>query len=345
LSEAYQIIFDHGYQEPPEAPDMEYGAIHGMIGAYGDPYTHFTEPVQAELRDDTLSGSYGGIGATMSRDENGFVVLHPFPESPAKQAGIQDGDRLLQVDDLRITPDLPMDDIIAAVRGPEGKTVTLQVARPPEDTPFTFEVERENIPLPSVTWNLDTTEPRLGIIRVNVIAASTPTEIQEAVTDLQNRGATAFALDLRGNGGGLLSEGVDIARLFLTEGIIIEQHFKGEDVKTHRVEKPGDLNQVPLTIFVDGNTASAAEIIAGSLHNHQRALVIGTPTFGKNTIQLLFDLKDKSSLSVTSAIWWVPDLEPPIGEGGLLPDILISDENAGNTDAYLETARQHFFDP
>ena len=343
LSEAYQIIQDHGYHDLPDTPTMEYGAIHGMVGAYGDPHTRFTEPVQTELRDDKLTGSYGGIGAEMSRDEEGFIVLHPFPDSPASQAGVLDGDRLLQVDDLVITPELPMDDIVAAVRGPEGKNVKLRVSRPPDNAEFEFKVKRANIPLPSVTWNIDAVEPRLGIIRVNVIAASTPTEIQDAVSDLQNRGATSFALDLRSNGGGLLTEGVEIARLFLTEGIVIEQHYKGEEIKAFQVEKPGSLNQIPLVVFVDGSTASAAEIIAGALHNHQRAPVIGTPTFGKNTIQLVFDLEDESSLSVTSAIWWVPGLEPAIGEGGLIPDLPITTNGVEGTDPYLETARQYFF--
>jgi len=342
LSEAYQIILEHGYAEIPQIPKMEYGAIYGMVEAYGEPHTYFMEPAQAELRNDTLSGSYGGIGAEMSRDAKGYIVLHPFADSPASQAGIKDGDRLLQVDGKDILPETTTDEVVAAVRGPEGKKVTLLITRPPDYTEMEFRVKRANIPLPSVTWNLDTIEHQLGIVRVNVIASSTPAEIQTAVEDLKERGATHFVLDLRGNGGGLLVEGVEIARLFLEDGKVIEQHYKGEDVKTYRVEIPGALSKIPLVVLVDGNTASAAEIISGAIKVHQRAPIIGTPTFGKDSIQLIFELQDDSSLSVTSAKWWVPGLEPPIGEGGLQPDIAVSIENASEADPFLEAARTYF---
>jgi len=314
-----------------------------MVNAYGDPYTRFVEPVQAELNNDTLAGSYGGIGAQMERDADGFVVLHPFPESPASEAGIQDGDRLIKIDDVEITPETPMDDVVAAVRGPKNKKVTLVIVRPPDNTKIEFSVKRAEIPLPSVTYHLNADENRLGIVRVNVIAASTPDEIQEAVSNLQSRGATHFTLDLRGNGGGLLNEGVDIARLFLTEGSVIQQQYKGEDIKTYKVEKPGPLKDIPLTVLVDGNTASAAEIISGALQNHERAPLIGTPTFGKDSVQLVFELQDKSSLHVTSAKWWVPGLEPPIGEGGLQPNITVSTENSESADPFIDAAIQYFF--
>ena len=176
-----------------------------------------------------------------------------------------------------------------------------------------------------------------------MIAASTPDEIQAAVEELSARGASHFLLDLRGNGGGLLKEGVQIARLFLEDGIIIQQQYKGQDIETYEVKKPGLLKDIPLAVLVDGNTASAAEIISGALQNHKRAPLIGTPTFGKDTVQLVFELQDKSSLHVTSAKWWVPGLEPPVGEGGLLPDIAISTENVGEIDLYMDAAIQYFF--
>ncbi len=322
---------------------MEYGAIHGMVGAYGDPHTRFVEPVQAEFNNDRLTGSYGGIGAQLSRDADGFIVLHPYPESPASEAGIEDGDRLIQVDDLEITPNIPMDEVIAEIRGPEGKKVDLVITRPPDFSEMKFSVKRAEILLPSVAYHLDATEPLLGVVQVNVIASSTPAEIKEAVADLQSRGATHFALDLRSNGGGLLIEGVDIARLFLTEGIVIQQQYKGEDVKTYEVEELGPLKDIPLIILVDQYTASAAEIISGAMQNHDRAPLIGTPTFGKDSVQLVFELQDNSSLSVTSAKWWIPGLEPPLGEGGLQPDITVSTENAGDNDPFIEAAIRYFF--
>jgi carboxyl-terminal processing protease len=344
LSEAYQIIQEHGYQDIPEDPAMEYGAIHGMVNAYQDRHTHFLEPVQAELNNDTLSGSYGGIGAQLSRDSQGFIVLHPYPDSPAAQAGLMDGDRLIKVDGIEITPENPVDEVVALVRGPVGKNTLLTITRPPDDVEMQFSVNRADIPLPSVTFHVDVKEPRMGVVRVNVIASSTPDEIQKAVADLQSRGVTHFAFDLRGNGGGLLEEGVDIARMFLKDGIVIQQQYKGKDVDTFEVKKPGSLSDIPMVIFVDSNTASAAEIISGALQQHNRATLIGISTFGKDSIQLVFELQDKSSLHVTSAKWWVPGLQPPVGEGGLQPDIPISTETTQEFDPYLDAAIQYFYD-
>ena len=141
----------------------------------------------------------------------------------------------------------------------------------------------------------------------------------------------------------MLNEGVEIARLFLKEGVVIQHQYKDRDVETYEVKKPGPLADIPLVILVDGYTASAAEIISGALQVQDRAPLIGTHTFGKDSIQLVFELQDKSSLHVTSAKWWVPGLEPPIGDGGLLPNIAVSTENPGESDPFMDAAIQYFF--
>lgn len=329
LAQAYRILADHGLQELPPAPVMEYGMIRGMLEAYHDPYTLFVEPPQHELEGNTLQGSFGGIGVRLGRDPEGNWVLYPFPESPAARAGIQDGDRLLAVDGQAITPESAADRLEAAIRGPAGQPVRITVARAPDFTPLELEIRREEFPLPSVSGHLDVGEPRLGVVEVNLIAASTPDELRKAFNDLQARGAQGFALDLRDNGGGLLTAGVDAARLFLKEGIVIQQQYRGQSLETYRVEKPGPLAGVPLVIFVNQHTASAAEIIAGALQAQGRASLIGTRTFGKDTIQLIFDLKDGSSLHVTAAHWWVPGLEAPLAGQGLQPDIPVEAGDPG----------------
>lgn len=343
LSEAYQIILKHGYQEVNEAQEIEYGAIRGLIDAYDDKFTYFLEPVQTELNNDTLTGSYGGIGAEMDRDSQGYIIVHPFKESPAVDAGILDGDRIIAIDGIEITPETSIEKIVSLIRGPEGKAIKIAITRPPNYEKHEFSVKRANIPLPSVTSYLHSNQPKMGVIRINVIASSTPNEIRQALEDLQAHGASHFALDLRGNGGGLLMEGVDIARLFLEDGIIIQQQYKGKGIDTFKVKKEGPFSEIPLVILIDGNTASAAEIIAGALQNQTRAPLIGIQSFGKDSIQLVFELQDKSSLHITSAKWWVPELEPPIGESGLLPDIPITTENNENTDVYLDAAIGYFF--
>jgi carboxyl-terminal processing protease len=253
-----------------------------------------------------------------------------------------DGDRLVAVEDVAMPPDTPFEDIQAAVRGPEGEPVAITIQRPPGFEEYTFSILRENFPLPSVTWHIAPEDGRLGVIEINLIAASTVEETRRAIEDLQTQGATHFALDLRNNFGGLLDAGIDIARLFLKEGIVLQQQYRGRNVETFEVDTPGEFSQLPLVVLVNENTASAAEIIAGALQAQGRAQLIGTPTFGKDSIQLVFELQDGSSLHITSARWWFPDLEFPADTKGLQPDLTITGEIPG-PDAAITLALAAFF--
>jgi carboxyl-terminal processing protease len=346
LNAAFDILENNGLKSVPAHPVLEYGMIRGMLQAYDDPYTIFVEPAQHELESNALQGSFGGIGVSLGRDSQGYYVLFPFADGPAAKAGIQDGDRLLAVDNLAVDPQTSLDQVQSAIRGPSGQSVHLTIARPPDYSPLQVSIRRAQIPEPSVTWHIEPLDEHLGVIAVNIIAASTGNEIQRAVQDLQTRHAAYFVLDLRNNPGGLLSAGVDVARLFLKDGLIMQQQYKGKAVETFRADTPGPLDAIPLVVLVNHNSASAAEIIAGAFKVNQRARIIGTPTFGKDTIQLVFDLQDGSSLHVTSAHWWIPGLDPPLGGNGLQPDIPVSPENENATpDPYIQAAIQAFSSP
>jgi carboxyl-terminal processing protease len=336
LKQAYNILENHALEELPEDPAIEYGMIRGMLQAYSDPNTIFVEPVEHELSSDNLEGSFGGIGVRISRDDQANFIIFPFPDSPSEKAGLMEGDQIISVDDLDITPDLDMSTLQASIRGPVGKSVRISIIRPPDEQIYTVHIVRTSISIPSVTWHPLLEEPRVGLIEINIIAASTPDEIQKAVRELQDRGVTHFILDLRDNRGGLLNSGVEITRLFLKEGKILQEQYRGKPIKTYHVTKSGPLAEIPLAVFVNANTASAAEIIAGAIKAQNRATVIGTHTFGKDTIQLVFDLNDGSSLHVTAAKWWIPDLDP-LSKGGLEPNILVTG-NQSQTEEYIDTA-------
>lgn len=326
LNEAFHIVENNALNDLPDGPGLEYGMIRGMLQAYGDPYSVFLEPVATELESNTLQGSFGGIGVNIGTDADGNYILYPFPDSPAMKAGILEGDRLVSVDSLQVTAVTPSDEIQAAIRGATGTDVDITIARPPVMEQHTFAVERAEIALPSVTWHLDPGEARVGVVEVNIIAGSTPEEIETAFTDLQSRGATHFILDLRNNGGGLLDAGVNVARLFLKDGDVMQQQYRGRDVDTYQVEKPGPLADFPLVVLINQNTASAAEIIAGAIQARGRAQLVGFPSYGKDTIQLVFALQDKSSIHITAARWWIPGLDFPKDGHGLTPDLELSPE-------------------
>jgi len=344
FEEAYGLIRDHGWKALPAAPQVEYGLIRGLLQAYNDQYTVFLEPPQNELETNRLAGRYGGIGAQIEQDQQGAWRVYPFPDSPAAQAGLQEGDRLLRVDQLEITSQVPSDTLLAALRGPVGSQVAMTVSRPPEETPIRVNVARGEIPLPSVTWRVATEEPRLGIIKVNWMAATTAEEIEHAVSVLRQRGATHFALDLRDNPGGLLDSGVNIARLFLKDGPVMQEQYRGQDVRTYSVEKPGPLTDIPLLVMINHGSASAAEIAAGALQARQRALLVGQPSYGKDTVQLVFDLQDGSSLHVTSAHWWIPGQEDKLARVGLQPDIPVeAPQTPDGPDVMLRAVIDYWF--
>ncbi len=342
LQQAYMLLKDHALNDLPSATAIEHGMIRGMLQAYNDPYTILVEPAAAELQTNQLEGKFGGIGVHLEIDAESHLILYPLPDSAAAKAGILEGDRLIGVDDLNITPQTKLAEVQAAVRGEIGTPVKITIARAPNYAPQTFIVKRAEVELPSVTWNLAADDARVGVIQINIIAATTPDEITTAIKDLKSKGATHFVLVLRNNGGGLLNAGVDTARLFLKEGIVIQQQFRDKPVENFRVTQRGQFLEEPLAVLINQNTASASEIIAGALQGHGRAKLIGSPSFGKNTIQQVYDLADKSSLHITSARWWVPDLKLAEGNNSLLPDISVN-EDPQNPNVVLQAAINSFF--
>lgn len=318
--------------------------VRGMLEAYDEPYTTFLEPPQKELETYQLSGSYGGIGADVEQDADGNWILYPFMGGPAANVGVQDGDRVLKVDDAEISANSSKDDVLAALRGPVGSKVKLVVGRSPEWLPIPYTLTFAEFSLPSVAMRIADVEPRLGLIIVNLVTSDTADEVENAVKSLSERGATHFALDLRDNPGGLMDAGVNLARLFLSSGVVMEQQFRNKEIKNFSVESTGPLANIPLVVFINRNSASAAEIAAGALQAQKRAVLIGEPSYGKNTIQLVYELQDGSSLHVTSANWSIPGLEYKLEDAGLQPDIRVDMEgdNFGE-DTFVKAAILEFF--
>ncbi|MCB9135965.1 MAG: PDZ domain-containing protein [Anaerolineales bacterium] len=336
LQQAVDIFQANALQPLPEQKVLEYGMIRGMLEAYGDPYTIFLEPPQHELQTDQLEGTFGGIGVHLERGDKG-VLLYPFPEGPAAEAGVLNGDVLISVDGLEILQETTNDGVEAALRGPVGEAVHLAIFRE-QAGELLFDIKRQEAALPSVVYHLAEEAPLVGILKVKIIASTTVEELLKGVESLKNEGAVYFILDLRENGGGLLNAGIEVARLFLKEGVVIEEQYQGKDVDQFRVTEAGKLADIPLVVFVNYYTASAAEIVAGALQANGRAVLMGEPTYGKNTIQQVFELQDGSSLHVTSAHWWFPELEFPVDGRGLRPDLA-----GGQTEGeWIELATQVF---
>ncbi len=323
--EAWSLIDEHFLGAMPDEQAVTYGAIRGSLSALGDPYTVFIEPVAREAERERLQGSFGGIGAYITRnDETGEVLLEPIPGNPAEAAGIVAGDVLLAVDGTPITGAMTVPEIIDLVKGETGTTVTLTVRHPGAAEPVDIDIVRADILLPSVVYRLVEQDPTVGYIQLSRFSGESGNEVGAAIQALQAEGATRLILDLRQNGGGLRDAAVDVADHFLDEGpvLFLQSQSEGERVFNATAETAAPTE--PLVVLVDGGTASASEIVAGALQDRGRATLIGSSkTFGKGSVQLVFDLTDGSSVHVTSARWFTPN-HNQLDQAGLEPDVLVT---------------------
>ena len=330
LAETEGLLNEHYYTELPPATDMEYSAIRGYLSALNDPFTFFIDPPVTQSESDALAGRYGGIGAEVRRDEAGFIVLSPLPDSPAERVGIREGDRLLDVNNGELQPGEPLDVIRQKLRGEiiEGEEtgVTITVISPEETTSRTYFILFEEIFVPSVSWRVLSEDAQVGYIKLRTFTAGTPEEFNTAVAELRAANITEIILDLRNNTGGLLKESLDISDEFLDGGVmLIEQNRQGDTMR--EAEAGGTLTDLPIYILTNGRTASASEVLIGALRDNGRAIVVGQQTYGKGSVQFIFALADGSSIHLTAAIWRTPN-STPIDGIGLTPDIpMIPDEN------------------
>ncbi len=339
--EAWALVEDNYIGELPTAQAFTYAAIRGAVQSLNDPYTVFIEPVVREQERDSLRGSFGGIGAYLRRPEDGGdIILEPIPGNPAEKAGIQLGDVLLAVDGVPITPEMAVADVAEMIRGEKGTKVTLTVRHPDSVATVDITIERADILIPSVTYRMLEAETPIGYIQLTRFSGESRNEVRGALEDLLAQGAQGVVLDLRGNGGGLLAAAVDVADLFLTNKVVVRQESRREGERIERTTSQTVAPDIPLVVLVDGGTASAAEILAGALRDHERAALIGQRTFGKGSVQLVFDLSDGSSVHVTSARWFTPAGQQ-IDQKGLEPDIAVQaspEDIENNRDGVLNRA-------
>jgi carboxyl-terminal processing protease len=338
--ETWRIVADKFYGDIPAGPVPVYGAIKGALGTLNDPYTLFVEPQPRALEKADLEGKFGGIGALIRRGKAGEIILQPMVNSPAEKAGVKKDDVLVRVDDTAITAEMTTDQVVLLIRGEVGSQVTLILKRAEAAEPLTIVVTREVIETPSVEWRVLDQDHAIGYVHIRLFTERTGEETERAIQDLRAQGMTSLVVDLRDNGGGLLDAAVDVASQFLGSGVVLYEERRGQAERSYTVERGGVALDQPLALLVNGGTASASEIVAGALQDQQRARLIGEKTYGKGSVQLVYDLSDQSSVHVTVARWLTPNRHQ-IDNQGLAPDIEVAvseeDRTAGK-DPQLERA-------
>lgn len=318
----------------PAVKDLPYAAFAGVTDRLGDDYTVLLAPQRAEQFRIDLDASFEGIGSTVNEAEGGGVtIVHPFPGSPAEQAGLVGGDIIVAVDGEDITG-LTLDEAIQLIRGPAGTDVVLTIHHEGEETPFDITVTRDRIDIPVLESE---TTPE-GILHVSLFDFSPRggEELRQVLTKAVDDGVKGVILDLRSNPGGRLDVSIDIASMFIEDGVVVEE--KGNRNFEHKAEGKAILpKDLPLAVLVDGGTASASEIVAGAIQDYGRGALIGETTFGKGSVQSLFDLSDGSLLRVTTAHWFTPKGRLIQGEG-LKPDIEVPFDREAGDDNQLQAA-------
>ncbi len=335
LNEVQGLVQQYYLGEMPTPQQQEYGAVRGLLGSVGDQYSVFLEPPAQELESQSLEGEFGGIGVNIRRNDAGEIVLSPFPDYPAFEAGIQEGDVLLAIDDVELTVEMSPDEISALVRGKIGTQVRIKF-RHGTEAAQEVTLTREKVEIPSVDSRILDQDPSIGLIVISRFSDKTAEETAQALGDLQAKGAIRIVIDLRGNGGGLLDSAIDTAKLFLDSGVIMYQDTRDSDEQVYETTNAGMAANLPIAIITNGGTASAAEILAGALHDRGRGPLIGQHTYGKGSVQLVFELSDHSSVHITNARWFTP-LRLQIDGVGIAPDIAV-DPGTDGSDPELDRA-------
>lgn len=333
-------ILEQEYLEPEsiDAQKMIYGAAAGMVNSLGDAHTLFVEPREAEMIEESMRGSFEGIGATVGLVEGKLVISRVLPDSPALQVGLQQGDVILKVDEVSLEGKTSQE-AVSLIRGPRGTVVRLLIQREGTAEPFVVPVTRDRVELPIVT-----TEMRadgLAYLHLAEFNAVSTQRLREALSDLLAQNPKGLILDLRDNPGGYLQMSVEIASEFLPKDtLILTERERDKDAREFRVESKGSATEIPLVVLVNASSASAAEIVAGALQDNQRAILVGQKTYGKGSVQSTHRLDDGSSLRVTIARWYLPGGANLDGQG-IVPDIevdLTAEDVAAGRDPQLERA-------
>ena len=307
------------------ATEMARAGIEGLLEYLDDPYTSYMSPERYTAFNLSLHGQepdFEGIGASVTEVEGQIIVLGPLPGSPAFHAGLMAGDVVVSVDGTSIE-ELTLEETVALIRGPKGTQVVLGVSRAGISRPVEIPIVRETISVSSVHSHL--LPSGFGYVRLSSFGAETGGDLRTSIADLRGLGAEGLVLDLRNNGGGLVTAAVSVVSEFVEEGEVLRWMDANGDETVEHVTGDGAAYDLWLVVLVNGFSASASEVVSGALQDHGRARVVGTRTFGKGAVNLLRELESGAGLNITIARWLTPNGRTIEGDG-IEPDVRVGRE-------------------
>jgi carboxyl-terminal processing protease len=315
-------IIKKSYVEEVDTKKLIYGAINGMLASL-DPHSSFMSPeTYKEMRIDT-KGAFGGLGIEITIKDGVLTVISPIEDTPAFKAGIKSGDQILRIDG-KFTKDLNINDAVKRMRGQKGSKVVLTIMREGFDMPKEFSLMRDIIQVKSVKARM--LDNGYGYVRIAQFQEKTDEDLSKALKSLQEETKgplSGLVLDLRNDPGGLLDQAVRVADHFVEDGLIVYTEGREKDAKMQFFAKKGGKEpSYPIVVLINGGSASASEIVAGALQDHKRAIVMGTQSFGKGSVQTIIPLSDESGLRLTTARYFTPKGRS-IQAKGITPDIVV----------------------
>ncbi|MGL4313578.1 MAG: S41 family peptidase, partial [Sphingomonas sp.] len=309
------------YVDPVDNKTLIHGAIDGMLAAL-DPHSSYEDGADFDNLRIQTEGNYGGVGLSVTPQDGVLKVIAPQEDTPGWRAGIKSGDYITQIDSKELF-NVPFEDAVGALRGTPGSKVAVTIVRPGRDKPITLTLTREKIVIVPVKWS---TEGAIGIVNINTFSDQTGDYVRKAIAGIKAKlghDPLGYVVDLRDNGGGLLAEAISVSDTFLDHGEIVSQRGRGKTDIQRYFATPGDATGgKPIVVLTNAGTASASEIVAGALQDHHRAVVIGTRSFGKGSVQSLLPLGPHTEVRLTTARYYTPSGRS-VQEGGIDPDVAV----------------------
>jgi carboxyl-terminal processing protease len=330
---------EDNFYKPVKESKLEDASLKGIVESLDDPYSSYLTAKEARQFDEDVSGHFEGVGMNVEQDRRGLKVLRVFDGSPAQDAHIRSGDLILAVDGRPIAG-VNSEVSTNRIKGPAGTSVELRVFTPGGQSDRTVKVKRARIEVPLTRSRLmERDGHKIGVVELMAFSDGAHTVLSRDIKRLRARGAEAIVLDLRGNPGGLLLEGVAVSSLFIDKGPIVSVRGRHRAERTHDAIGDSILPQgVPLAVLVDGGSASASEIVTGALRDRGRATVVGTHTFGKGLVQEVENLSNGGELKLTTAHYYLPDGETIITGKGIKPQVRAKDDPKTDRDEALPVA-------
>jgi carboxyl-terminal processing protease len=317
---------------------LEDASLKGMVNALDDPYSHYLSPNEASEFQDSVSGAFSGVGMTVEQDARGLKVLSVFDGSPAKAAGIVRGDLITAVNGRSIAG-LDSDLATARIKGDPGTTVKLDVTGPASKRSRTLTLTRKRVRVPIVAGKIVKRDgTKLGVVKLASFSSGAHGLLRTKIDQLLQQGAKGIVLDLRGNPGGLLTEGVLVSSIFIEDGKIVSVRGRARPEQTQDAQGDAIDAKIPVVVLVDGGSASAAEIVTGALRDRHRATVVGVHTFGKGLVQEVEELSNGGILDLTVANYYLPGGETIIAKRGIKPQVRAKDDPKTARDEALPVA-------